>query len=192
MQNSLAKSAIIEHLRGHDERMVDRAFESLYREHAAAVRSFVMQKGGNAEDAADVFQDALIVFYKKIRSNGFELHCSIGTYLFAVSKNLWLNKVRKHKKEIIGVDGWPQDELGETDVPLMEENPNSLAAAKALKKMGGDCEQLLVDFFFNGLETTEITQRMGYANEQVTRNKKSRCLKKLRILFRQLKSQMSI
>ena len=178
---------IIEYLRANDDRKVDQAFEFLYEEYYPGIRSFILQKGGSAEDGADLFQDVLIVFYKKIRTSDFVLNCSLRTFLFAIVKNKWFNKVRKYKKESLVMDKIETEEWAY--LFNEDEDEDIKAAAKILQKMGGDCERILVYAFFNGMETSEIAAKMGYANEQVTRNKKSRCLKKLRILFRSFKAR---
>lgn len=187
----MKEADIIRYLRTGDDREIDRAFEFLYEDCYPAIRSFVRRKGGGREDAADIFQDALIIFYKKIRNLDFSLQCSIGTYLFSICRNLWLKKMRTTSREAKRKEHYEQDEVDEHMLYLMEGDEDIQTMTACLREMGGDCGQLLIYFFFDGLKTDEVTRKMGYANEQVTRNKKSRCLKKLRILFKERQAKLN-
>jgi len=74
-------------------------------------------------------------------------------------------------------------ELEPNIADILEDTEQSNLITKVLQGIGGDAERLLIHFYFDGMKTEEVTKRMGYANEQVTRNKKSRCLKKLRTVL---------
>ncbi|NJO87114.1 MAG: sigma-70 family RNA polymerase sigma factor [Lewinella sp.] len=56
----------------------------MYRQHRTAfVRYASQQLGSEEDDAADCFQEAVIVFYKNVSGGRLEaLSCSIRTYLF--------------------------------------------------------------------------------------------------------------
>ena len=67
------------------------------------IESFIKSNSGNHEDAKDVFQDALMTIYIKSKNEDLSnLNCSFYTYLYAICKNLWLNKLRKRKQEVLG------------------------------------------------------------------------------------------
>ena len=50
----------------------DKAFYKLYSGYPK-VEKLVLSKGGNKEDAQDVFQEALIVLYRKVNTTDFKL-----------------------------------------------------------------------------------------------------------------------
>ncbi len=147
------------------------------------ILTFIQENSGGADDAADIFQDALIVLFEKVRDPNFELTCHIKTYIYSICRNLWLKRLNKKKKQATLVDTMKAVELEPQIAQLMEKDEDAKMVAQLLKKIGGDAEKLLVHFYFEGLKTKEVTEKMGYANEQVTRNKKSKCLKKLRELL---------
>ncbi len=180
----MKEAEIIQCLRATDNREVDRGFAFLYEEYYPIIRAFVVKNNGTAEDSSDIFQDALIVFYHKIRSKGFELTCTIKTFIYSICRNLWLKRLLARKQELTAKEQIKAIDVEYLLSDIFEENEQTLAVAQTLKEMGGNCKRLLIHFYFDGFDTEEITDIMGYANQQVTRNKKSLCLKKLRTLFK--------
>ena len=76
------------------------ALKELYRRLFPIIKSYIQKNNGTEEDAADIFQDAIVVFYEKVRLNQFQLTSTIRTYIYSVCRHLWLNKLRAHKKVI--------------------------------------------------------------------------------------------
>lgn len=175
---------IISKLQANDDRIVDQAFTVLYREYYPVILSFIQNNSGSEEDAADVFQDALVVFYDKVRNSNFELRCTIKTFVYSICKNLWLKKLNSRKKMLVQKESFETIALEPNIAEILEDTEQSKLVARLLKEIGADGERLLTYFYFDGLKTEEVTHKMGFASEQVTRNKKSRCLKKLRELLK--------
>jgi DNA-directed RNA polymerase specialized sigma24 family protein len=51
----------------------------VYKEHYSLIRKLVVANKGDEDDARDIYQEAFIVFYENMRTDGFELTCGIGT-----------------------------------------------------------------------------------------------------------------
>lgn len=64
------------------------------------VKMYVQQNSGDEDQAKDIFQEAIVIFYEKAQTTDFKLTSSVTTYVFGVSKNLWYSKLRKLGKEI--------------------------------------------------------------------------------------------
>ena len=58
----------------------------------------VTQNSGDKEDAKDIFQDAMVIIYEKIRLNKLGLSSAFHTFLFSICRNLWLQELTKRKK----------------------------------------------------------------------------------------------
>jgi len=71
--------------------------KQLYQ-HLGMIKGLVLKNNGNEEDALDIFQEAVIVFYKNVMSGGFELKGKISSYLYEVSRRLWLNQLNRRRK----------------------------------------------------------------------------------------------
>jgi len=57
----------------------DRALAQLYRLHLPMVTHFVLQNSGSEDEAKDVYQEGVMVFYEKVRDGSLELSCQIKT-----------------------------------------------------------------------------------------------------------------
>ena len=55
----------------------NRTIEIIYKDHYNMIQSLIINNNGSADDAKDIFQEALIVLYEKVRSGSFELNCQL-------------------------------------------------------------------------------------------------------------------
>jgi len=163
----------------------DLALEQLYAKLYPIIKSYIQKNNGSDEDAADIFQDAIIVFYDKVRQNQFQLSSSIRTYMYSVCKHLWLNKLRAQKKVVSlseDSDFITVDPLSLNEISSNERNE---FLQKLLESLGEDCKRILVYYYYDRLKMKEIAERMNFATDQVAKNKKSSCLKKLKSIVSQ-------
>ena len=72
----------------------------MYKKNYKSVKYFIEKESGCEKDAEDVFQDAMIFLYHKIRNNELQLKSSIHTYLIGVTKIYWL-RCRKKKMQFV-------------------------------------------------------------------------------------------
>jgi RNA polymerase sigma factor (sigma-70 family) len=95
-KQTFSDPALIEALQ--DKRNMDQAVRALYQEHAAVTRSFIMGRGGSEQDADDIFQETVISFIDTVQKGKFRSESSIRTFLISISKNLWMNEMRKRSR----------------------------------------------------------------------------------------------
>ena len=153
-------------------------------------------------DLEDIFQDANIILYEKIVKGDFELTSTFQTYLNSVCRFQLLNTIGKSKltKEFqVNIDD--NDEKSNDFNPNImdsleevenENEPQFLAIERAmeiLKNEGRNCYDLLVQFWYHRKKMDEIASLLGYTNAANTKNQKSRCQDRLRLLaYNELKS----
>jgi len=171
---------IIADLASNNRSKVNQAMKSLYTQHFPVIASFIKKNNGKDDDAADIFQDALIVFYDKVRLGTLELNCSIRTYLYSICKNLWLNRLRIQKRTTTINDEMESIPIEENASIILETNEKQKLIMQLISKMGEDCKKVLMYYYFNRWKMKEIATQMNFANEQVAKNKKSSCMKKLK------------
>ena len=75
--------------------------EFIYKENFPSIRHYVLLNSGNDDDAKDIFQDSLVVLYKKIKGTNFKLSSSLGTYLYSICRFVWLKELSNRKKYVI-------------------------------------------------------------------------------------------
>lgn len=158
----------------------DLALKQLYSQVYPIIKSFIHKNNGTDEDAADIFQDGIIVFYEKVRLNQFQLSSSIGTYLYSVCKHLWLNKLRAQKKITSLNEDSNTYTVDPKSLKVLGSKERNEFLLKLLASLGDDCKKVLVYYYYDRLKMKQIADRMNFANEQVAKNKKSSCLKKLK------------
>ena len=177
--------ALIAAIRSGDER----ALAHLYRLHWPMVSHFVLQNSGSEDDAQDVYQEGVMVFYEKVRDGSLELSCQIKTYLYAVCRRLWLKRLTS--KSRFGVRLLDDEEHGphlntgaEEDVLAAEEQDRRFSTmSEALSHLGEPCRSLLEGFYLLDKSMQDLTAEFGYTNADNAKNQKYKCLVRLKKLF---------
>lgn len=160
-----------------------KAIESIYKENYNVIQALVVKNNGSAEDAKDIFQEAMIVLYEKVQSGTFELNCQIRTFLFSVCRRLWLKRLMLQNRfsitdvyeEVISVD----DEVDEHERRNAEFN----MMERAMSGLGEPCKSLLEAFYLQKKSMQEIAMNFGYTNAENAKNQKYKCLMRLKKLF---------
>lgn len=175
---SVHQDELIIALRSGDEQ----ALRQVYRGHYAMVVNMVTNNAGSIQEAKDVYQETIIVFYENIRREGFELNCQLKTYLYSVARRIWLKQLERKKK----FNGRIEDSDEFLELGLEEEGRREeqfTAMHVALESLGEPCCSILKDFYLNKQSMEEITLKFGYTNTDNTKNQKYKCLKRLKKLF---------
>jgi len=168
----------------------DRALNALYK-HFPMMRKMVRSRGGNAEDAEDIFQEALILLVGKIRKGDFVLTAQLSTYLFSVCRFLWKDELKKRRHFVAtdfetGLTGAEELEL-ETAV---EREERAKLAEKALATLQERCRELLLLFYEGRLKLKDIAVKMGYSSENTAKNQKYKCLEGAKSRLKELKQTL--
>src|SRR5690349_16042463 len=77
-----------------DPQQREENFEYLYEEVFPVVADIVSKQGGSFQDAKDIFQDALIIFYEKSVDGELEIKLSNEAYIVGIAKHLWIKKFK--------------------------------------------------------------------------------------------------
>ena len=165
------------------------ATEKIYVDNYPIITKWIMTNGGAEADAADIYQEAMIVLYEKAQNEEFRLACKIGTYLFAISKNLWYKKIQKLQKQ----PGFLPEDAGasenndwayEDDINAHQERElHYEQLGSALDQLGEPCRSLLKAFYQHDKNMQEIAADFGYTNPDNAKTQKYKCLNRLRKLF---------
>jgi len=154
------------------------AFEQLYRENKAALERMVTKNSGNKEDAEDLIQESVLILYKKLQTEGFELNSTIGTFLYGIAKRVWLRKLKSNSKKWVTSDDNMQLSVGDDKEEEELQISRMHLYRKHLGKLGADCQKIL-RLFFDNFSMEEIASRMGYTSAGYAKKKKYKCKNKL-------------
>lgn len=143
------------------------------------IRQFVQLNNGSESDAQDLFQESIIVVYRKVQSNNFKLTSTLGTYLYAVAKLLWLKELNKRGKGNLLNDNleFLIDDKADIQEAINKNERLNLFREK-YDELTEDCKKVLRMFLLE-VPIKEITNIMGYSSEQHTRNRRYRCKESL-------------
>lgn len=151
---------------------------SIYEEFGPRIDNMVRSYGGTSEDAHDVFQEALIIIWRKTQKKDFELTSSFYTYLYSICYFTWQRKRKKKDNNTVTLG--TLTEL--TDVQNIEEELETSERRKLFNdhfnKLDAACRRVL-QLFFAGKKMREIAEKLKVENEHAARNRKYRCQKKL-------------
>lgn len=154
------------------------ALKVLYKQNVRPITSFIMKNSGHEEDAREILQQSIIVLYEKIKTGAFESKAKLSTYLFSVAKNKWYSQLKRKEKPTEDVS---YSSTG-ADVYVMHVTEEHTARNKAewisglMNQLKSDCKDILIYSVYQKYSMTEIADMMDFKNEQIARNKKSKCL----------------
>lgn len=150
----------------------------LYVEYMPMIRDFISRNGGSDEDAADMFQEGLLVCFEKTHDMDFHWTSTMKTYLYAVCKNKWLMQLRTKRNrgvttlpeniEISSVEDIHQDIVQHEQKELMR---------KHFRMLGSDCQRVL-QMFFEGISLRKIGEAMNFT-EAYAKKRKFTCQQRL-------------
>lgn len=163
---TFSDTSLIEGVRKQD----DKVLNWLYDNYLPAVRSYVFNNSGTAEDVSDVFQDSIIALYTQITEGKLNLETDLKGYFFGIARNVWNAKLRKERRTTeIEFDIAEEEETEDINNLILERIVN-----KAFQKLKPD-QQMVLNLFTEGLSYEEIAIKMDLKNEIYARRKKYLC-----------------
>jgi len=156
----------------------------IYVAYFPMVLKLVLSNSGNDDDAKDIYQEAIIVLYNKVRSGDFELSSKLQTYIYSVCRRLWLKRL--HQLSKYGGDIHDFQEYLQVEEDLVNHEELDLQFDKmelALKELGEPCKTIIEDYYMHSLSMQEICEKFGYTNADNAKTQKYKCLQRLKKLF---------
>jgi len=171
---------LISYIRSGDSRKRSWALYQFYGDPAirAWTLGFVSRYGGQKVDEEDVFQNAMVIFDRDIRSGKFQGASKLKTFLSGIFKLSWVGYKRKRnptfelKREDIDshMDSVEQEYLKKERKELLE---------GAIAKLGPACQQVLY-YYKLSYSMKEIMNKLDMPSEGSAKKKTHSCREKLR------------
>ncbi len=152
--------------------------EYVYKAWFPSIESLVLRNSGDNMDAEDMFQDALVILYKKIVYDNLTLTCSLKTFLYAICKNLWFQRLQKKEKVSKVKMEIESDQYFETNTYEMENAKYNLYR-KHFLNLSNDCRKILV-LFLQKVSLKNIAKIMHHSSPDYTKTRKYLCKKELK------------
>ncbi|NCD26941.1 MAG: hypothetical protein EOL86_15330 [Deltaproteobacteria bacterium] len=160
----------------------------VYSVYFNSIKQLVCFNHGTTDEARDVFQDALLVIFKRTNDPSFFLSCSFKTFLFAIAQNLWLRKLHQ-KKKFVSLDNEVSDssflfclECLEFEITIQEER--LLMYHRHFDTLTQQCKEI-IKMMLEKYSTEEIMKIMDFSSIAYARKRKYQCKQSL---FRRIQS----
>ncbi len=162
----------------------DAALAILYNKNLRMIMKFILTNNGTEEEAREYLQDALVIFWEKVRNDEFELKSKITTFIFAIVKNRWLRELSRRKKHtnLEKVEMNPDGSRNAEEE--YQQNETISIVRECMSRLSPVCQKILTLYYYDQLSMAEISSRTGLANENVAKAKKYQCKKELERLVK--------
>lgn len=154
-------------------------------------KNYIIKNGGTVDNANDVFQEAYFSCWKRLSTGKFSPRnkAELEAYLFTTAKNKWIDETRrKAKKKTTSIDVKMYQLASDESIQINEqdEKENQLCITlAAFESLGGACKELLTAFYFHKVSLRSIAENLNM-EEASAKNKKYRCIQKLKELASQI------
>ena len=161
----------------------------LYVAYFPMVLQLIINNNGTPDDAKDIYQEAIIILYNKVKAGDFELSSKLKTFLYSICRRLWLKRLSQMAR--YGGDIRDFEEYSPVEEEDVEkQNDMDIQFNKmgsALQLLGEPCKTIMEDFYIHNRSMQEICERFGYTNADNAKTQKYKCLQRLKKLFFQQK-----
>jgi RNA polymerase sigma factor (sigma-70 family) len=178
--DSTDEKALLKGLALNDRKSVETIYKLFYN----MVQTLIINNNGSSDDARDIFQETVIVLYEKAKTGSFELNCQLKTYVYSVSRRLWLKKLQQQQRYLPSSNGLEETVPVEDEIEGHSQRHSEFQMMeKALLHLGEPCRSLIEAFYLQKRSMTDIAGHFGYTNADNAKNQKYKCLMRLRKLF---------
>ncbi|MFD2999713.1 RNA polymerase sigma factor [Pontibacter toksunensis] len=174
---TLAKPVMAADIREALVRNREQTLEEIYGKAYPMVLHYVKQHQGTVDDAKDLLQEAIILFYEKVVHEEFVLTASATTYIMAVCKNRWRRELEKrNRQQELPPDineRIKEEASADVDQPLF-------SITHFVEQLGEKCKAILVAFYYLGQRMEQVAEQHQYRNVRSATVQKFKCLERLR------------
>jgi len=150
----------------------EKTLEVLYKKYYRMMTKLVITNSGTEQEAKDIYQDALVVFWQKAVSGKLVLTSKISTYLYSICQNLWRKELDRKKR-------LSHEEKDGVEFIEHDKKERAKIINQCIRQLGDTCKKVLMYYYFDGMSMQEIADKLGFANTNTAKTKKYKCKKKL-------------
>ena len=155
--------------------------KEIYSRFTGKVKGYILQNNGSEDDAADIFQEALIDIYQQARFKELTLTCPFEPFLLLVCKRKWLKELKKRGRQRVTnehelLSDICEDVFALADQLQVQEEKAQLFLAM-FQKLGERCREIIKKCLGNKPQE-EVATELGVSYAYL-RKKKSECTAEL-------------
>lgn len=150
----------------------------IYKRCAGKIKSWIIFNHGSEDDAADIFQEALMDVYRQAKYKSLELTCPFEPYILLICKRKWLNEIKKrsilpvtnHEEDLLHIG---EDAFANAD-ELEKQQAQSQLFYEAFERLGERCKEI-ISWSMKGEAQEKVAEALGVTYGYL-RKKKSECM----------------
>lgn len=155
-----------------------KVLNELYQSSLPQIVRYVCQNNGDEDEAKDVFQDAVVSLFTTVKLGKYDLEKDVNGFLFFVSRNLWINRVKKRNKQT-DLSNIQTIHADESPVAYYITNDKEVLIDKFMNLLGSKCKEILKYVIYDNLSMKEIAKLMNLGGETVAKSTHYRCKQKM-------------
>ncbi|MCB2196646.1 MAG: sigma-70 family RNA polymerase sigma factor [Bacteroidetes bacterium] len=166
---------IIEGIRNQDKQIL----KNIYQTYFSTIKRMVMDNYGSEQDAKDVFQEGIIIIYRKAKEGNINLTSSFKSYIYGVCRYIWKKQLTQRKENTEKLEGYVEYEvIPDVTFDEYEKNEQYKLYQKHFKRLEKDCQKVL-QLFLKKVPLKDIAEIMGIESQQYVKRKKYKCKEQL-------------
>lgn len=154
-------------------------YHFIYKAYYPPIENFILHKNGSIPQAEDIFQDGLMIAYRKLQTRELHLSCKFSTFLYSICKRLWIQERRKWfiQQEKLKEKPLIVEDSGHREHAIDQKTLRNLIY-KHLDSMSPECQKI-IRLSFNDCTSEEIRDAMNFKSVEHAIDRKYRCKKGL-------------
>ncbi|MBC7389612.1 MAG: sigma-70 family RNA polymerase sigma factor [Opitutaceae bacterium] len=154
-----------------------KALSYLYDHTLIKVRGYIKKNNGTKDEANDIFQDAVIIFFKYVKNNQFDVEKDIDAFIYTVARNLWIDKAKKERRMVYydNTEIYEQREDSSNQLSDLISQEKAIAMKSVFDRLDEKCRKILQYYVYEKRSMKEISLLMGYSSEDVVKTNHYRC-----------------
>ncbi|QNJ97146.1 RNA polymerase sigma factor [Constantimarinum furrinae] len=175
---------LVEAVKNNNEKVLKQLYQECFRK----IEVYILKNNGTQPQAKDTYQEAFIATWQNVKDGKFipENETALQGYLYQIARNKWTDTLRSARfrktSSLSNTFQLEGNSFEESDSETNAQNDLRLTVAmESFQKLGEECKQLLRSFYFEKKSLREIAEVFAI-EEASARNKKYRCIQKLREL----------
>lgn len=172
---SLDNKIIVEGIRSQDKDVL----EKIYSYYFPTIKRLVIDNKGCEQDAKDVFQEGIIIIYRKIMEDKLILKSSFKSYMYSVCRFIWIKQFTTNKENAGKLDIFLEyEEIPDVEEDEYKKHEQYKLYQKHFKRLKKDC-QTLMKLFLEKVSLKEIAKKLKIDSDQYIKRKKYKCKEQL-------------
>jgi RNA polymerase sigma factor (sigma-70 family) len=159
-----------------------RCIKFLYKEYFPLAKSIAERNSGSYEDAEDLFQDSIVVLYKRLKNENLKLNAGLKTFFYGICKNLWMQRLDR-KWRLSYSENMAEEPRGSYEITEKEISEEVLEKKRLFQKhflsLPKKCQKIL-QLYMNEVPLKNIAKELGLKNEEYVKSRKYSCKNLLR------------